>query len=188
MKSKQTITVLLKRYGIWVALLLTLIAAWFAPEKSPSSSSSSSAAIAKKNIKQTRSSQKINTSKPLSQNSTTPKIALLKKREYPASLAERLMADVAPPIIEPKKIKIPEKPKAPAIPFRFIGRYNQTDKNQTDESSEQTLLFIEKNDQAEIVRVGDVIDNTYRIEKLSDQQLQLRYLPLNEVQTLILGS
>jgi hypothetical protein len=38
------------------------------------------------------------------------------------------------------------------------------------------------------VGVGDVVDNTYRVESITDTHMTLIYLPLNIRQTLSVGS
>lgn len=73
----------------------------------------------------------------------------------------------------------PSVPLAPPMPFRFLGRY-------ADEGKE--AIFLQSNERSIVVRVGDTIDEQYKIESLDDGILTLRYLPLNQVQTLDVGS
>ncbi|WP_397448558.1 hypothetical protein [Pseudomonas sp. NA-150] len=68
---------------------------------------------------------------------------------------------------------------APAMPFQFIGRLN-------DQSDLQ--VFLQNGEKIYVVRKGDVIDKTWRIEGISDVELRLVYLPLHLSQTLSVGS
>lgn len=70
-------------------------------------------------------------------------------------------------------------PSAPPLPFQFIGRMD-------DRSDLQ--LFLQSGEKLYVVRIGDVIDDTYRIEHISATELSLVYLPLHLSQTLSVGS
>jgi hypothetical protein len=69
-------------------------------------------------------------------------------------------------------------PQAPPLPFRVLGSYAQAG---------QTVVFLQQNDQNHVVRAGDTIADTYRVESLDGATMKLRYLPLDQVQTLDLG-
>jgi Tfp pilus assembly protein PilP len=64
------------------------------------------------------------------------------------------------------------------MPFAFIGHYG-------DVASRKVILS--KADKVYIVTVGDIIENTYRVEKLEDNVVVLKYLPLNIDQSLKIG-
>lgn len=68
---------------------------------------------------------------------------------------------------------------APPLPFRPFGRY-------LDGAEE--VIFLQHNDQSLAVRVGDTIAHNYKVERLEGGRLTLRYLPLDQTQTLELGS
>lgn len=85
------------------------------------------------------------------------------------------VAVVAPP---PPAPVVVAPPQAPALPFRPFGRY-------VDGGEE--VIFLMHNDQNLAVRVGDVIGQHYRVEGLDGSRLTLRYLPLDQTQTLDLG-
>lgn len=72
----------------------------------------------------------------------------------------------------------PEAPVTPALPFRVLGRY---------EDGGQTAVFLQYHDSSLVAHVGDVIVDDYKVESLDDSRLLLRYLPLNQVQSLDLG-
>jgi hypothetical protein len=72
-----------------------------------------------------------------------------------------------------------QAPSVPPMPFQFIGRLN-------DRSDLQ--VFLQNGEKIYVVRKGDVIDETWRIEGISDVELSFIYLPLHLSQTLSVGS
>lgn len=72
-----------------------------------------------------------------------------------------------------------QTPTAPPLPFQFVGRLD-------DRSDLQ--VFLQNGEKIYVVRKGDVIDDTWRIERISDEELSLVYLPLRLAQTLPVGS
>ncbi len=72
----------------------------------------------------------------------------------------------------------PPPPTAPPMPFAFMGRY--------EEGGVRIILLV-KGDRIYTVSEGDVIDNTYRVERLAGGQLELTYLPLDIKQTISAG-
>ncbi|MBF4559868.1 hypothetical protein H7698_27730 [Pseudomonas sp. p50] len=72
-----------------------------------------------------------------------------------------------------------QAPSAPAMPFQFVGRLD-------DQSDLQ--VFLQNGEKIYVVRKGDVIDETWRIEGISDVELSFVYLPLHLSQTLSVGS
>ncbi|NIE74685.1 hypothetical protein F3J45_09590 [Pantoea sp. Ap-967] len=73
----------------------------------------------------------------------------------------------------------PAAPTAPALPFAFIGRLGDRDDLQ---------VFLQSGEKLYVVRQGDVIDDTYRLDRVSANELDLVYLPLHQSQTLSVGS
>lgn len=71
----------------------------------------------------------------------------------------------------------PEKPKAPPLPFTYLGHLVE-DKG--------IALFLGRQQRTLIVRTGDVIDGTYRIDAITAQRAMFTYLPLDTQQPLIL--
>jgi hypothetical protein len=89
---------------------------------------------------------------------------------------------VPPP--KPKKVAEPPPPPppppmAPPLPFTYMGMLR--------ESSDSTVVFVVRGDRLHSVRVGDVIDGTYRVEDVGADQVTFVYLPLNQKQTLKTG-
>ena len=85
---------------------------------------------------------------------------------------------VPPPPPPPQKPLPPPPPTAPPMPFTFMGRY--------EEGGARIILLV-RGERIYTVSEGDVIDNTYRVERLTAGQLELTYLPLNIKQTISTG-
>ena len=85
-----------------------------------------------------------------------------------------------PPVIaEPAPLPPPE-PVAPPVPFTAVGSIQG--KRIADGN---TLAFLkDAADIIRIVRVGDDIDGKYKVQKITDQHIELLYLPLGKLQLL----
>jgi hypothetical protein len=84
---------------------------------------------------------------------------------------------VPPP---PPKLEPPPKPTAPPVPFTFMGRYE-------DASRSAVVVMLIKGDRLYTVSASDVIEDTYRVERIIDKTIELTYLPLNAKQSLPIG-
>jgi hypothetical protein len=73
----------------------------------------------------------------------------------------------------------PPPPQAPPLPFAYLGKM-------VDEGT--TTVFLVRQDRNYIVRLGDTLDGSYRVEKIADEGLVLTYLPLGAEQTLPFGA
>lgn len=85
---------------------------------------------------------------------------------------------VPPPPPPPQPPAPPPVPTAPPLPFTYLGRY--------EEAPTQLAILI-KGEQIYTVAAGDVIEDTYRIERVTPGMVELTYLPLNIKQTLGTG-
>jgi hypothetical protein len=65
------------------------------------------------------------------------------------------------------------------MPFTFLGLY---------EESSKTTIMLTKGDQVFTVSVGDVIENTYRIDRVELGTVEITYLPLNIKQSVNTGN
>ena len=83
-----------------------------------------------------------------------------------------------PPPPEPKHVEKP-KPKAPPLPFAYMGRFQ--------EESGKPIIYLVRDNRTFVVRTGDIIDDAYRIEKITPQEVVFTYLPMSQVQTLNIG-
>lgn len=86
---------------------------------------------------------------------------------------------VPPPPPPPVKPPPPPKPTAPAMPFTFLGLYQ--------EGTGKVVMLV-KGDRVFTVSEGDVIENTYRVERVSAGMVELTYLPLNIRQSISTGA
>ena len=84
-----------------------------------------------------------------------------------------------PPPMQVETESVAYTPTAPPLPFSYIGQYQQ--------DGVETLFYLVRGDRVYDVKVGDVIDNTYRIDHVLNGQLMFTYLPLNTSQGLRLG-
>jgi hypothetical protein len=69
----------------------------------------------------------------------------------------------------------PPPPMAPPLPFVYMGRLAE---------EQNTTVFLVMGDRNLVVKPGDVIDNTYKIEEVGESAMVLTYLPMNQRQTL----
>jgi hypothetical protein len=98
------------------------------------------------------------------------------RRPKPA-VAERLERPPSAPV-EALAVPLPP-PSAPPVPYTFIGRLSE---------AESTTVFLAAGDRNLVVKPGDVIDNNYRVDAVTDHAVSLTYLPLNVKQTLSTGA
>lgn len=82
---------------------------------------------------------------------------------------------VAPP--QPKSLP-PPPPAAPPLPFTYLGRMM--------EKGEATVFLLNQ-DRNYAVKIGDVLEGTYRLASIETGAITLIYLPLNMQQTLATG-
>jgi hypothetical protein len=92
------------------------------------------------------------------------------------------VAPPSPPAAPEKPLPVivlpPPVPAAPALPFTYLGRYGDTDKR---------TIVLARGEKVYTVKVGDVIDKTYRVEKFTFGKVNFTYLPLNVPQSLATG-
>jgi hypothetical protein len=69
----------------------------------------------------------------------------------------------------------PPEPTAPPLPFSYLGSFQQDG---------ATVYFLVQGDRAYDVKIGDVLDNTYSVDGVSNDQLMFTYLPLKTSQGL----
>lgn len=98
---------------------------------------------------------------------------------FPAPRPVRVAQAPRPAAPPPSAPPAPPPPQAPPLPFKALGQY-------TD--GEQVGVFLQYRDQNLVARVGDTLAEQYKVESLAGGVLTLRYLPLNQTQTLDLGA
>jgi len=88
------------------------------------------------------------------------------------------VAPPPPPPPPPEPYMPPPEPTAPPMPFTYLGRYE-------DALSQIAILL--KGDKVYNVTAGELIDNTYRLDRIAAGQLDLTYIPLNIKQNIRTG-
>jgi hypothetical protein len=73
----------------------------------------------------------------------------------------------------------PPKPAAPPFGYAYMGGLT--------EDGVRTAFFTQ-GERIIAVKVGDTVDSAYRIDQMTEKQMTLTYLPLNEIMVLALGS
>lgn len=73
-----------------------------------------------------------------------------------------------PPPPEMEEEFEPEAPKAPAVPFKYIGKFDEYQ------------IYLQEGDKLYTVEVGDTIKGVWRIESDEPTRIELTYLPLNQ--------
>ncbi|HEY8357537.1 MAG TPA: hypothetical protein VIL30_08770 [Ramlibacter sp.] len=69
-------------------------------------------------------------------------------------------------------------PVAPPLPYGFIGKKQE---------AERWEVFLARGEQTFIAREGEVLEGTYRVDRIDPPALTFTYLPLGQVQTLPIG-
>ena len=110
------------------------------------------------------------------------RLDLLGSRKSPAPAGDPFQARSWAPQPDPEEVSRrrlpPPPPQAPPLPFAYLGKLVE---------DTTTTVFLARQDRNYIVRAGDTIDGTYRVERIGDDGLVLTYLPLKIQQTLPLG-
>jgi hypothetical protein len=85
-----------------------------------------------------------------------------------------------PPIIAaPAPTTPPPAPRAPPLPFTFIGFL--------EKGAPRPSAFLAKGEDLIVASAGDVLDRNYRVESMTATEIVFTYLPLNERQTIALA-
>jgi hypothetical protein len=157
-------------WGIWIALAMTLAAVWFAPSQEEEITLVPRVRNAVSPARQVRGDAA--PGKPV-------RILEIRARKAGEDEDSLFLAPgwgvLAPPVLQEEPPPVEETPRAPPLPFRFMGRY---------EENGQHRVFLQENDKTWIVGVGDMLSGTYRVETIGEHSVGLRYLPLEEEQVL----
>lgn len=86
---------------------------------------------------------------------------------------------VPPPPPPPPKPLPPPPPTAPPLPFSYLGLY---------QGAPGLVIMLVRGGLIYTVAVGDVIDNTYRIDAVEHGKVEITYLPLNIKQFISTGN
>jgi hypothetical protein len=168
-----------------LALIATLVATWFAPgetddgiELSARVETVSSAAVERRQSQESSRSKRgenieVLQIDPRGEAGDEGALLFAPISWAPPKMEAAPIETITVPVVEPV-----EAPRAPPLPFQVLGRYVD---------GERALVFLQHMDQNLAVAVGDTIGDTYQVERLEGNTLVLRYLPLDELQTLEVG-
>lgn len=107
-------------------------------------------------------------------------LAILPRNPETAEQADPFAAhDWTPPPPPPPPPSPPPPPQAPQLPFAYIGK---------ELVDGRLRVFLSRQDRTFIVREDDVIEDTYRVDKVSPPTMVFTYLPLKQQQTLSIGN
>ena len=84
-----------------------------------------------------------------------------------------------PPKVKPGPPAPPPKPVAPPLPYTFAGRMLQDG---------TVYVFLARGDSVITAKQGDVIDNTWRVDSITESQVTLEYIALKQKQSLAVVS
>lgn len=83
-----------------------------------------------------------------------------------------------PPPPPPPPAIPPPKPQAPPFTYTYMGGLSEDGKR---------INFFSKGERVLSVKSGDTVDGAFRIDEISETQMTMTYLPLNEKVILTLG-
>ncbi|MGE5526967.1 MAG: hypothetical protein ACM3SS_24865, partial [Rhodospirillaceae bacterium] len=99
----------------------------------------------------------------------------LKRPAFPEAKADLFAArSWAPPVVQK-----PAPPTAPALPYTYFGRMTEDGKQ---------YVFLQRGERSYTAKSGDVLDNQYRVEEITNDAVFITYLPLKQRQVLQTGS
>lgn len=70
----------------------------------------------------------------------------------------------------------PAAPVLPVLPFRYLGQLGEVDGKVT--------IYLAKGEKVYIARVGEVLDEQYRLDAIQETQLTFTFLPMEKQQVL----
>lgn len=85
---------------------------------------------------------------------------------------------VRPPPVAAKPTPAAERPAAPPLPFKYLGRMDE---------GETSVLLLSFQGQDIMARTGETVGGRYRVDEIAEASIRFTYLPLNEQQTLKIG-
>ena len=80
--------------------------------------------------------------------------------------------------VPPPPPRVPPRPSAPPVSFVYIGKMQE---------GNDLIVFLERQSRIYMVREGDAIDASYRVDEIKAPVMTLTYLPLDIKQTMQIG-
>ncbi|MCA3176735.1 MAG: hypothetical protein ING36_14605 [Burkholderiales bacterium] len=172
------------RVWLVIVLVVTLMAAWFAPEDDDLDLAAARNSALPENSSQSGSILHIKDG-----HATQTQVRVLEIRDRVEYEELSLFSEAtwgraannpavsAPPITSVAEA-VPAAPSAPPLPFRLMGRY---------EDAGKSVVFLLQADKSWAVSEGDTF-SSYKVEHITANAVHVRYLPLNETQILDVSS
>ncbi|NQW81939.1 MAG: hypothetical protein HQ445_12290 [Polaromonas sp.] len=172
----------------WLFLLAALaVTAWFSVGNPDSTDGGVSEAVLRSTPGEASSA-----SRPaVKATATEASLIRLKVRQAPYPLFDAAavadMAEKEAPIFHPQSWTPPppkvvakvELPKAPPWPYVYLGQQL---------SNGERWVYLTRGEETRAVKKGQILDVTYRVDEIEPPNLSVTYLPLNEVQTVTIGT
>ncbi|WP_289912847.1 hypothetical protein [Janthinobacterium sp. SUN100] len=158
-----------RRQGLWLAALLTVaLCGWTAWREQDSQPWSTEDAIPRRHADTTVSpEQVIGTSEAGGLLDRDPLVGsetdLFRSISFQSS-APRALAPPPPPP--------PQKPSAPTFPYQYFGRMVDVDG--------RTITYLARGDTLIPIHARQLLDNTFRIDAVTETQIVVTYVPLEE--------
>ena len=162
----------MRKYTIWIVLVAVCAAAWWAAnldDEMPTENGKPTAS---------RAARKNN---PAASADPSQALAIIARGLAPRPVMAKLRNDpfagasFQPPPPPPPP---PPKPTAPPLRFKYQGLLQEGDAR---------AVFLDNGGQLLIARTGDTLGNEYRVLSISENSMQVEYLPLAMRQTLNFG-
>ena len=161
------------RGKLGIALLLTLVAAYFAPPPEEEFEAQ---------VKVTDHRNHVLEEGVVASDAVTGRMDVLviwERESYSGPMnvfniqQKRKLKEV--PVIKPEPEPIMQTPELPPLPFRVLGRYIENNKE---------MVFLQFNDKNLAVREGEMIDGKYRVDQISTKSVAFRNMAFDRQQTI----
>ena len=100
----------------------------------------------------------------------------IKNAFAPHTWAVRRAAPAPEPQAPPPVVNV--APTAPPLPYQYLGQLSEQGR---------TLVFLSRDEAPLVARVGEVLEGSYRIERIAETAVEFTYLPLKTRQVLSIG-
>jgi hypothetical protein len=86
---------------------------------------------------------------------------------------------VIPPPVSPPAFVVQDTPSAPPLPFEFLGRYKDSDKE---------AVFVRYMNRSFPLHAGEIVEGLYQVVSINEREMVFVYLPLRQNQILAINS
>jgi hypothetical protein len=173
------------RKAWWLIFVVTLVAAWFAPDSTVDAVKLSDHALRLSRDKAaTNPTELIAVGRGDGNNSAHELLQIQTRFINNGDSVFAVPTWIRPKIAEaPSGQAVPQltpvAPSAPPLPFRFMGRYMEDGR---------PAVFLLQADQTWVAQEGEMVSGSYKVERIDSNSIHLRFLPLNVVQVLELAA